>query len=169
VYAKLDDEPFIVFVPQNDVDGIYADPLAWQALAIEQLTPDAITGLDVTSDGQATISLVNDKGQWKPAKGDFPINTSNIVSIVSTLATLRAVQWAGAPQPAQGLDKPAVTITFTTADKKTETVKVGAAAGDYWCASAAGQDGTFLIARPDHDSLIAPIVPMAAPMVSPGK
>jgi hypothetical protein len=169
VYAKLDDEPFIVFVPQSVVDGIYADPRQWQALAIEQLTPDAITGLDVTSDGQATISLVNDKGQWKPAKGDFPINTSNIVAMVNTLATLRAVQWAGAPQPAQGLDKPVVTITFTTADQKSNTVKVGAPAGDYWYASAAGQDGTFLITHPDHDSLTAPIIPMAAPMVSPGK
>jgi len=34
VYAKLDDEPFIVSVPKSILDGIYADPLKWQDLAI---------------------------------------------------------------------------------------------------------------------------------------
>jgi hypothetical protein len=169
VYAKLDDEPFIVTVPLSVVDAIYRDPLKWQALTIDQLNPDDITGLDVTTDGQATISLVKEKGQWKPAKGDIALNTSNIESLVNTLATLRAVEWAGAMLPGEGLDKPAVTITFTTTDKKTNTITVGAPSGDYWFASASGLAGTFLINRPDHDALLAPMLPMAAPMVSPGK
>jgi hypothetical protein len=169
VYAKLDDEPFIVTVPQSVVDEIYTDPLKWQELAIHQLSPDKITGLDVTTDGQATISLVREKGKWKPAKGDFALNESNIESLVNTLATLRAVEWAGATQPAQGLGKPAVTITFTTADKKTDTVTVGAPSGDYWFASTAARPGTFLMDRPDHDALLAPILPMTAPMLPAGK
>jgi hypothetical protein len=73
----------------------------------------------------------------------------------------------------QGLDKPAETIAFTTADKHTNTLNLGAAStdysGDYWCANATGLDGTFLLNRPDHDALTAPLIPMAAPMVSPGK
>jgi hypothetical protein len=169
VYAKLDDEPFIVSVPQVVLDQIYTDPLKWQDLAIFKLNPDDITGLDVTSDGQATISLVKEKGQWKPAKGDIPVNTINIESLVNTVATLRSVQWAGAPAASQGLDKPAETITFTTADKHTNTVTLGAASGDYFCASASGLSGTFLISRPDHDALTAALLPMAAPVVSPGK
>jgi hypothetical protein len=169
VYAKLDDEPFIVSVPRTVLDQIYIDPLKWQDLSIYKMNPDDITGLEVTSDGQATISLVKEKGEWKPAKGDIPVNTLNIESLVNTVATLRAVEWAGAPQASQGLDKQAETITFTTADKHTNTVTLGAASGDYFCASATGADGTFLINRPDHDALTAPVLPMAAPVVSPGK
>jgi hypothetical protein len=168
VYAKLDDEPFIVSVPKSILDGIYADPLKWQDLAIYKLKADDIVGLDVTSEGQATLSLVKEKGQWKPAKGDIALNTSNIQSMANTLATLRAVQWAGAAKPDQGLDKPAVTIAFTTADKQSNTVKVGAAAGDYFNAGATGKDGTFLISRPDHDALTAGILPGVAAGATPG-
>ena len=168
VYAKLDDEPFIVSVPKSILDGIYTDPLKWQDLAIYKLKPDDIVGLDVTEEGQATLSLVKDKGTWKPAKGDITLNTANIQSMANTLATLRAVQWAGATKPEQGLDKPAVTITFTTVDKKSDTVKVGAAAGDYFNASAGGADGTFLISRPDHDALTAAVLPGAAAAGTPG-
>ena len=169
VFAKLDDEPFIVSVPKSVIDTIHADPLQWQALSIYQLKPDDIVAMQVTSPGQGPLSLVKAKGQWKPAKGDIAVNSDNIQSIANTLATLRALEWAGPAQPAQGLDKPAVTITFTTADQQTHTVTVGAASGDYWYASALGAQGTFLISHPDHDTLVAPILPTAAPAGTPGK
>jgi hypothetical protein len=167
VYAKLDDEPFIVSVPKSILDGIYTDPLKWQDLAIYKLKADDIVALDVTNEGQATLSVVKAKDQWKPAKGDIALNTTNIQSMVNTLAALRAVQWAGAAAPQQGLDKPAVTISFTTAGKQSNTVKLGTPAGDYFNASATGADGTFLISRPDHDALTAPILPGASPMATP--
>jgi len=159
IYAKLDDEPFIVSVPKRILDTIYGDPLKWQDLAIYKLKPDDIVAMDVTVQGQATLSLVNEKGQWKLAKGDIALNTVNIQSLANTLATLRAVEWAGAAKPDQGLEKPAVTITFTTANKQVNTLKVGAASGDYWYGSATGADGTFLINRPDHDALVAGLLP----------
>jgi hypothetical protein len=167
VYAKLDNEPFIVSAPMSLLDGIYTDPLKWQDLAIFKLKADDIVGLEVTKQGQATLSLVKEKGEWKPAKGDIALNTVNIQSMVNTLATLRAVQWAGAVRPDQGLDAPAMTITFTTADKKSNTVKVGTPAGNYWNASAAGYDGAFEINKPDHDTLVADVLPAAAPAATP--
>lgn len=167
VYAKLDDEPFIVSVPKTILDGIYTDPLRWQNLAIFALKPDDIAGLDVTKEGQATLSLVKEKGQWKPAKGDIPLNTVNVESMANTLATLRAVRWIGTPKPEQGLQAPAVTIAFTTADKQSRTVKIGAAAGDYWSATATGSDAAFLISKPDHDALAADILPTATPSTPP--
>ncbi len=167
VYAKLDDEPFIVSAPKGILDGIYTDPMKWQDLAIYKLKADDIVGLDVTREGQATLSLVKTKGQWKPAKGDIALNTANIESLANTLATLRAVQWAGAAKPDQGLDKPAVTIAFTTADKQSHTVKVGASEGNYIKASAAGFDGTFLINKTDYDALTAAILPGVVPSATP--
>ena len=174
VYAKLDDEPFIVSVPVNIMDAIPADPLRWQELGIFKLKAEEITAMDVTRDGQATLSFANVKGEWKPAKGDIALNTGNIQSIANTLSTLRAVQWAGATKPAQGLDKPAETIVFTTADKKQHTVKIGAPAGNYWYASAGGLDRTFEISQADHDVLMGDVLPVATPAPSasaelPGK
>jgi hypothetical protein len=168
VYAKLDDEPFIVSVPRNVLEGIYTDPLKWQELAIYNLKAADITGLEVTRDDQAMISMMNDKGQWKPAKGDIALNTVNIESMVNTLSTLRAVEWAGETKPYHGLGKPAATITFTTQDKMRRTVTVGASANaDYWYASATGFDGTFLINKPDHDALVAEVLPVLMPSASP--
>jgi len=167
VYAKLDDEPFVVSAPKSILDGIYTDPLQWQDLAIYNLKADDIVGLDVTKEGQAMLSLAKDKGKWKPAKGDIALNTVNVESLANTLATLRAAQWAGAAKPGQGLETPAVTITFRMADKSSNTVKVGGPVGDYWNASAAGFDGVFLISRPDHDALIADVLPGAKPAIMP--
>jgi len=167
IYAKLDDEPFIVSVPKTILDGIYTDPLKWQELAIYKLKADDIVGLDVTKEGQATLSLTKEKGQWKPAKGDIALNTVNVQSLANTLATLRAVQWAGAAKPGQGLETPAITITFRLADKTSNTLKVGGQAGDYWNGSAVGFDGVFLISRPDHDALTAEILPAAKPAATP--
>jgi len=167
VYAKLDDEPFIVSVPRSVLEGIYTDPLKWQTLAIYNAKADDIVGMDVTKEGQATLSLVQEKGLWKPAKGDIALDMGNVQSLANTLSALRAVEWVGAMKPEQGLDKPAVTVTFTMADKQVNTVKVGAPAGDYWNAGATGFDGTFLINRPDHDTLTAEILPVAGASGTP--
>jgi len=167
MWAKLDDEPFIVLVPRGLTNGIYTDVLQWQDLAIYKLKGDDIVGMDVTKEGQAKLSMVKEKGQWKPAKGDIPLNTPNLDAMASTLSTLRAVEWAGAPSLSQGLDKPAVTITFTTGDKASHTVTVGAQDGNYWDASAGGIDGTFEISKTDHDALTADVLPVASPSATP--
>ena len=95
------------------------------------------------------------------------LNGANVQSIANTLATLHAVQWAGAATPAHGLAVPGEIITFTTADKKSNTLNIGADAGPYWNASAAGFDGTFLISKADHDALTADLLPAPAPAATP--
>ncbi|MGA3172745.1 MAG: DUF4340 domain-containing protein, partial [Chthoniobacteraceae bacterium] len=163
VYAKLDDEPFIVSVPESILDEIYTNPIKWQDTAIFNLKADDILGLDVTKPGQATLSLVKEKGQWMPAKGDIALDTTNIQSMANTISTLEAIRWVGAAAPGEGLETPEVTITFTMADKTSHTLKVGGPSGDYWNASVAGVDGVFLISNPDYDALIAEVLPTPAP------
>jgi hypothetical protein len=167
IWAKLEDEPFIVSVPTWVSGMAFTDALKWQDLAIYKYQPGEIVAMDVTKDGQATLSVVRDKEGWKPAKGDIALDTANLDAMASSLATLRATEWAGATGPQQELAKPAVTITFTTADKKKNTVTVGAQQGEYWYASAAGFDGTFEIGRTDHDALTTDVLPTAAPSALP--
>jgi len=101
------------------------------------------------------------------AKGDIALNTANVKSMANTLATLRAVQWAGAGEPEPGAGDAAVTITFRLADRSSNTVKVGAAVGDYWNASAAGFAGVFEISKPDHDALTGDVLPVSKAGTSP--
>ena len=168
VYARLGDEPFIVAVRRSLLDNIFAEPLQWQELAIFRFKPDEVHKLTVTTDREHTFTR-NEKKEWQ---GSEPANTVNIQSLLNTVTVLRAVRWVGAPTPAHGLDKPQVTITFTTSpdDKNVHKLVVGAAAGEgMWFAKTDEREGTFVIANPDLNAFKLPLValPSPSPAASP--
>jgi hypothetical protein len=167
VFARLGDEPFIVAVRQRLLDDIFPDPLQWQELAIFRFKPDEVHKLTVTTDSEYALAR-NDKKEWASVKGSDPINSVNVQSLLNTLSGLRAVRWAGATTPAQGLDKPQATVTFTTSpdDKNIHKLLVGASAGEgMWFARTDEREGTFVIASPDFNAFKLPL--MAGPSPSP--
>ena len=167
VFARLGDEPFIVSVRRSLLDNIFADPLQWQEAAIFRFKPDEVHRLSVTTDREYAL-VRNEKKEWTWAKGTEPINTVNVQSLLNTLTALRAVRWAGAATPAHGLDKPQVTIAFTTSpdDKAGHKLVVGAGAGEgMWFARTDEREGTFVISNPDLEAFKLPLV--AAPSPSP--
>jgi hypothetical protein len=166
VFARLGDEPFIVAVRRSLLDNIFADPLQWQELAIFRFKPDEVHKLAVTTDRERTFTR-NDKKEWQ---GNEPANTVNIQSLLNTITVLRAVRWAGATTPAHGLDKPQVTISFTTSpdDKALHKLVVGAAAGEgMWFARTDEREGTFVIANPDLNAFKLPLIAMPSPTPVP--
>jgi hypothetical protein len=165
IFARLGDEPFIVAVRRGLLDSIFADPLQWQELAIFRFKPDEVHKLTVVTDRESAL-VRNENKEWKSAKGDEPINQVNVQSLLNTLTVLRAMRWAGATSPAHGLDKPQLTITFTTspADKAEHKLMIGASAGEgLWFARAEGREGTFVINTPDFGALRLPLVALPAP------
>jgi len=160
VYARVGDEPFVVGVRKNLLDHIFTDPLQWQDLAIFKFKPDQIHHLAVAMDRE--ISLVRGaNNEWNWAKGDGPINQTNVQSLLNTLSTLHGVRWTGATVPQQGLEKPQLTITFTTSpdDKAVHKLRVGANAPDgTWFAKEDERDGTFQLSTPDFNALRLPLV-----------
>jgi Domain of unknown function (DUF4340) len=165
VYARLGEEPFIVAVRRSLLDNIFADPLQWQELAIFRFKPDEVHRLTVATDREFAL-VRNDKKEWTWAKGNEPINTVNVQSLLNTLTVLRAVRWAGATAPAHGFDKPQVTITFTTSpdDKSVHKLVVGASAGEgMWFARTDEREGTFVVSNPDLNALKLPLVAMPSP------
>jgi len=167
VFARLGEEPFIVAVRRSLVDNVFADPLQWQDLAIFRFKPDEVHKLMVTTDREFAL-VRNDKKEWTWVKGSDPINTVNVQSLLNTLTALRAVRWTGATTPAHGLDKPQVTIAFTTSpdDKAIHKLVVGASAGQgMWFARVDEHEGTFVISNPDLNGLKLP--PVAVPSPSP--
>jgi hypothetical protein len=167
VYARLGEEPFIVAVRRSLLDNIFADPVQWQELAIFRFKPDEVHRLTVTTDHEAAL-VRNEKKEWAWVKGSEPINTVNVQSLLNTLTALRAVRWTGASTPAQGVDKPQLTIAFTTSpdDKSTHKLSVGASAGEgMWFARTDEREGTFVLNNPDFNALKLPLV--ATPSPSP--
>src|SRR6266853_1342385 len=79
VYARVEDEPFIVSVLDGIVGTLMTDPLQWQPLEVYHYKPDDITAIEVTREGQPPISLERDKDKktWKFAKGDGVVNQIN--------------------------------------------------------------------------------------------
>jgi hypothetical protein len=93
-----------------------------------------------------------------------------VQSLLNTLTALRAMRWAGATNAAHGLDKPQLTIAFTTSpdDKNVHKLFVGASAGEgIWFARTEEREGTFVIGNPDFNALRLPLVAAPAPSPTP--
>ena len=168
VYAKLDEEPFIVSLPKDVLETILTDPIHWQELTIHKLKPEEITAIEVTKGGEPPVSLEREQDKWKLAKGDGSLNQINIQSLVNTLATLRAVRWKGAATPEDGIEKPALNVTFKTNGNVSGKITVGALAADeMWSATAEGLPGVFAMSKPDQEALVLPLIDKPAPAAPP--
>ena len=161
VYARIEDEPFVVAVDKALLEAISADPVEWRALPVFQYKPGEITTLDVTlySEGvpRPPVSLVRNGENWVSAQGSAPgtVNNINVQSLVNTLATLKAVRWVGSAPAVI----PSQTITFNDADGHTHRLILGAANEDKTCpAMIEGDVGVFTVSAPDDSGLRLPLV-----------
>ncbi len=169
VYARLDDEPFIVAVKSELLGQIFANPVQWHEVAIFHFKPEQVHRLAVTTDQERSITRGPNE-EWKWVTGSGEINPVNVRSMLNTLASLRAVQWIGPTIPAHGLEKPQITITFTTSpdDKAVHKLALGASNGNsMWFAHVDGRDGTFLVSNPDMNAFRLPLTKLAPPSPSP--
>src|SRR5216117_743743 len=169
VYARLADEPFVVAVRRSLLDQISADPLQWQELSIFKFKPDEIHRLSITTDKELSLER-GENNQWHWLKGSGEIDRTNVQSLLNTLSTLHAVRWLGATKPQDGLEKPQLTLAFTTSpdNKASHKLIVGAPASDgTWCAHVDGREGTFVISNSDLNNLRVPLVAQPLPMPSP--
>ena len=175
VYARLTDEPFVVTARRGLLDQISADPLQWQELSIFKLKPDQIHRLSITTDKELSLER-GENNQWHWLKGTGQIDEKNVQSLVGALSSLHAARWLGATKPQDGLEKPQLTLAFTTSsdDKTSHRLIIGAPANDgTWCAHVDGREGTFAISNSDLNSLRLRVVaqpsttPSPAPSVTP--
>jgi hypothetical protein len=165
VFARLGDEPFVVAVRRRLLDDIFTDPLQWQELSIFRFKTDDVHRLSVTTDKEYAL-VRNEKKEWSWAKGNEPINATNVQSLLNTLTVLRAVRWAGATNPSHGVDKPQLTVTFTTSpdDKAVHKLMIGASAGEgMWFARTDEREGTFVISSSELSALKLPLVATPSP------
>lgn len=167
IYAKLDDEPFVVSTPNRLMTAIITDPIQFQPLEIYKNKAEDIVGFEIVREGSPTLVLERDKDKnWKLAKGDDKVNTVNVQSLVNTLSNLHAVRWDGPTKEEHGVDKKIVVVTFKTAAGATGKLSIGGQLpDDMRYAAAEGHNGTFVLARPDFDAFNSSLLdrPLAAP------
>lgn len=127
-FAKLAGEPFVYGVSTTLVARLPAQPQALYARRLAALSPPQITRLVVEQAGQ---KIALDRGpdqHWKlvePATG--VLDADGVRALVETMAELRAEEFlpVTAEQTAAcGLERPALVITATTADRN-YVLKVG--------------------------------------------
>jgi hypothetical protein len=169
VYARVEEEPFIVSVPVSVLESVPADPLMWQPLNIFEADPDKVGLLEEKVKDRPDVVLTRpEKGEWTVTKGTGPLNAGTVQSVVNTLSHLHAVRWVGAVKPEYGLDAAASALGFEmTGDPKSRrTLTLGALTPDHMAyAKVDGKDGAFLVSRPDYDTLLQPVVPVPPPAV----
>src|SRR5439155_9647421 len=127
--------------------------------------PEQIHRVSVITDKELAL-VRGTNNQWNWTTGSGPINQTNVQSLLNTLATLRAVRWAGSTTPAHGFDKPQLVVTFTTSpdDKATHKLTIGGAAPNgMWFAKMDEREGTFVISSPDLNALRLPLVGPESP------
>jgi hypothetical protein len=164
VYAKLDDEPFVVSVSKALLDFVLVDPLQWQDLTIYKNKPEDITALEIVREGQPTVTLERDKEQkWALSKGDGQVNQTNVQSLVNTLSGLRAVRWVGATTAEHGLAQPKGMVSFKTASGAGKLLLGAPSPDSLTFASVEGKTGTFGMSQPDTTAFQLPLVDPAPP------
>lgn len=168
VYAKLDEEPFVVSLNKLLLDAIATDPVRWRDLAVFEFKPEEIESVEVTKADRPPVAIARENGQWKLAKGEGELNKINADSLVNTLSSLRAVRWIGTTTSEHGLEKPSVAIVFTTGDKKHHTLAIGAKTPEgMWFAAAENEPATFVVNEPDESALQIQLTRIALPEPPP--
>jgi len=165
VFARVVDEPFIVAVRRTLLDNIFSDPLQWQDVAIFKMKPEEVQKVALVTDREYALVRGANK-EWTWLKGNEPIVTTNVQSLLNTLTKLRAVRWIGATTPAHAFDKPQIAITFVSSpdDKSVHKLLVGGPAGNgMWFARTDEREGTFVMSNPDFNALRLPLVATPAP------
>ena len=172
IYARVEDEPFVVSIPKALIDELPMEAVDWQSPTIFQVEPSKVNALEVTAKGRPTLTLTHpDKGTWTvTGKTEGTLNPAKTESVVNTLARLRAVRWAGPVKPEDGLDKPSGSFQFgSTSDPKLGGhLKLGATdpqGATY--AQVDGKPGVFLVAQPDVEVLTAELIPGTTPAPTP--
>ncbi len=171
IYARIEEEPFIVNVDQAVFDQMDLPGVAFREAPVLMGKAEEIRAFTLRKPGGIEIRAERAaEGAWKaPGGGDLAAKPVAIQSLVNVLANLRAVRWvATTPEPGHGFDQSPVTVEFTLGAEK-RTLTVGAASPDgHRFARSSTTDGVFLVNLSDYAVLDLPIeAPTASGAASP--
>jgi hypothetical protein len=159
VFAKLDDEPFIVSLPDSILTDIFSEAHQWQPLLLFNLPPADLQSLEIAIPGRPTASIVRTQNRWDFAKGDGSVHQSNAEKLVQTVARLRAVRYLPPSETPLTPGNPAI-IKIQFRSKSGSEFHLEALSSDpqeLGIASSSTRSGTFHISPADFANLLLPL------------
>jgi Domain of unknown function (DUF4340) len=157
VYVRNSIEPFIYTVAANTFDFL-GDNLSYRDKRAIDLVLSKVKSMTVTVQGEPSLTLDRSLGgTWSAENAkNRMVDTTRADTQASLLCQLQAQTWLGAATPADGLDKPVLTIALQT-DLPTATVlKIGAPLPDgSHAAQILGSPNAFELADADYGLLNA--------------
>jgi hypothetical protein len=160
LYAKLDDEPFVVAVDASLLSQIPTEAVLWQPLQIFKLAPEDIDSIEFAPAMGAVSSLRREKDRkdrWQFSKGDAAVNQSIASKVVQTLSKLHALRWQAKDTHQQTLDQPRLKISFKTVSGSALSLQLwGDDSSETATATCSSTEGVFEISPADRLLLSAP-------------
>lgn len=172
VFAKLDDEPFIVSLPNSILTDIFTEAHQWQPLALFPATPEDIQSIEISIPGRPAASLHRSQNRWEFAKGDGTPSQPNANKLAQTLARLRALRYL-APTDAQppSRDPACLKVRFkTTSGTEHSLEAVSRNPNELATATCSTRTGPFHLAPTDFANLLLPLdekAPLPVPPPEP--
>ncbi len=144
VYARAENEPFVVSIDKSVLELIPTAPVAWLSAVPFRFSPSTVSKVELVK-GEKRVSFSPEEGKW---------NNPQIESLVNTLSRLTALRrLPEAPQETRGQ----IIVTVTGRDQPI-TITLGPPEVDGACPIAVeGEPGAFLVSAPDASALRQPL------------
>lgn len=156
VYARAENEPYVVAMDAAVLGDLKADPATWRSLTLFDFEPGKIATLEA-----GAASLLRRDGKWavasegKSGNGPGTVDAIHAESMANTLSGLTAMRREGGALPGGQTGS----ITFKTADGATHRLLLGPAVPEGGCYGAIeGEPGIFLLSAPDESALRLPLL-----------
>ena len=159
VYAMVEDEPFIVTLPEAVLEKIDGEMTGLRALKVFHFPAQAVTALAVAYPEKPgafrpPLSLKRSGEGWQMVVGSGRLDPVQVESLVNTLAGLTAMRW----MPDEGEELREVEgLGFQLADGNSYELEIGkitqAGGGEVDAGRIRGGSGFFILSEPDARSL----------------
>lgn len=144
VYARAENEPFVVSLDKSILDLVPTSPTAWLSAIPFRFSPSTVTKVELVR-GEKRVAVSPEDGKWNNTQVESLINT------LSTLTPLRRLPEAVNENEGQ------IIVTVTGRDHPI-AITLGKANEDGSCPIAVeGEPGSFVVSAPDTSALRNPL------------
>jgi hypothetical protein len=152
-YARVEEEPYIVAIPQRIVDQLPTNDFSFRSHDILNLPRTDLASVEITRNGSTVVLTRNQKGQWVVQGQTGAQNDLAIQTFLNTLSGLQSTAWVS--EKSLAAEPPVEKIVIhRKSDPEEIVLQIGerAAQGDEY-ATISTQSGTFLIRALDFQNL----------------
>lgn len=168
IYAKLEDEPFIVKVSTGLLRKVPQGMLQWADLSIYGFNPEDLAMLEVKRPSGVQRFEKHDK-TWVLTSGTGEPEMVNLQSLCNALAGLRAVRWIGPVTGEHGFSSSPTLVSFVLANGGGSKLAISGKVDEFGYGTVEDSNISFALSKPDLEVFKLPLTrPLASGVAGPG-